>query len=208
MSEHYYSREPQAQSQERIIAIGVRGVNMHLVTDNGVFSKSALDDATRRLLEHIDLAGTCHALDLGAGYGVVTAVLGTVYPNTRWTLIDINGRALDLAKRNTSSFSHRCTYLHSDGIPADIVSKFDDVLLNPPIRAGKQVVYRLFADAYRALVPGGRLWIVIQKKHGAPSALEELKRIYDSVDVVYKKSGYFIFRAVKGYRADAQSREA
>ncbi|WP_284286379.1 class I SAM-dependent methyltransferase [Alicyclobacillus fastidiosus] len=149
-------------------------------------------------METVELDGSEQVVDLGAGYGIVTAVLGTVFPNTRWTLIDINGRALDLARRNTAPFAHRCTYVQSDGIPDDVGSTFDDVLLNPPIRAGKAVVYRLFSDAHRVLVPGGRLWIVIQKKHGAPTALEELQRTFDSVDTVYKKSGYFIFRAVKG----------
>ncbi|MFB5192192.1 class I SAM-dependent methyltransferase [Alicyclobacillus fastidiosus] len=198
MTEHYYSEKPQVESQLRTIEVDVRGVHLKLTTDNGVFSKGGLDDATRRLLETVELDASEQVVDLGAGYGVVTAVLGTVFPNTRWTLIDINGRALDLARRNTASFAHRCTYVQSDGIPDGVASTFDDVVLNPPIRAGKTVVYRLFSDAHRVLVPGGRLWIVIQKKHGAPTALEELQRTFDRVDTVYKKSGYFIFRAVKG----------
>lgn len=197
MTEHYYSKSPQVESQVRQIEVAVRGVRLRLKTDNGVFSKNGLDDATRRLLEHVELAPGANALDLGAGYGVVSAVLGSVYGDTTWTLIDINERALQLAEQNTSFLGDRRKVICHDGIPGDLQDCFTDVLLNPPIRAGKAVVYRLFAESHAALRDGAKLWIVIQKKHGAPSALAELERIFSSVETVYKKSGYFIYCAKK-----------
>lgn len=197
MTEHYYTRQPQVASVTRMIDVEVHGVHLRMQTDNGVFAKNGLDDATRRLIETVELAPSANVLDLGAGYGVISAVLGKVYPATRWTLIDINERALALAEKNTDFMSaRRCVQAH-DGIPSAIQDEFDDVLLNPPIRAGKAVVYRLFADAARALKPGGRLWVVIQKKHGAPSARTELLQHFAEVAVVYKKSGCFIFCAHK-----------
>jgi 16S rRNA (guanine1207-N2)-methyltransferase len=39
------------------------------------------------------------------------------------------------------------------------------------------------------------LRIVIQKKQGAPSAIEKLETLFGQVDVVEKKKGYFIIRA-------------
>ncbi|WAH37383.1 class I SAM-dependent methyltransferase [Alicyclobacillus dauci] len=197
VTEHYYTQSPKTASQVRNIDVDVKGVHLRLQTDNGVFSKNGLDDATRRLIENVQLDSRASVLDLGAGYGVVSATLGTLYPETKWTLIDINERALALAAKNTMFMADRREVIASDGIPETVGEVFTDVLLNPPIRAGKAVVYRLFADAHRTLKPSGRLWIVIQKKHGAPSALAELERLFHRVETVYKKSGYFIFVAEK-----------
>ncbi|SDW68101.1 16S rRNA (guanine1207-N2)-methyltransferase [Alicyclobacillus hesperidum] len=197
MTDHYYSQRPSVASDERKIHIDVRGVSIDLVTDRGVFAKGGLDEATRRLIETVDLAGATEALDLGTGYGVVTAVLGRVYPGIQWTLIDINERAIDLAVRNTVGLLRKPVALVNDGIPDDMEAVFDHVLLNPPIRAGKLVMYRLYEQSKRALRKRGKLWVVIQKKHGAPSTLEELRRRFGVVEIVYKKSGYFIFCAEK-----------
>ncbi|RNM38316.1 class I SAM-dependent methyltransferase, partial [Staphylococcus aureus] len=48
-------------------------------------------------------------------------------------------------------------------------SHFDYVLTNPPIRAGKEVVHRIFEEAYQQLNSQGELYVVIQKKQGMPS---------------------------------------
>lgn len=197
MAEHYYTGSPMSQSQQRRIDVDVRGLTFSLLTDRGVFSKGGLDEGTRRLVEQVSLNPVGHALDLGAGYGLVTAVLSTIYPEAQWTLIEINERALALAIENTSSLGNRRSAILSDGIPVHIENAYDDILLNPPIRAGKSVVYRLYADSFRALKAGGTLWVVIQKKHGAPSTAAELARLFGRVDEIYKKSGYFIFAARK-----------
>jgi 16S rRNA (guanine1207-N2)-methyltransferase len=197
MTDHYYTHSPQAKRDPRVIQVAVRDIELELQTDNGVFSKAGLDEATRRLLEQVWLPSDAFVLDLGCGYGPVTAVLGKVYPDSRWVLVDVNERALELAALNTAMFGERCQTICSDGIPPDLVEVFTDVILNPPIRAGKAVVYRLFEDAHRALQMGGRLWVVIQKKHGAPSAYAELENRFSEVETVYRKSGYFVFLAKK-----------
>ena len=55
---------------------------------------------------------------------------------------------------------------------------FDAVITNPPIRAGKAVIYKMFEDAKAHLVPGGALYLVIRKQQGAPSALKFLRELY------------------------------
>jgi 16S rRNA (guanine1207-N2)-methyltransferase len=71
------------------------------------------------------------------------------------------------------------------------------VLTNPPIRAGKEVVHRIFTDAYDCLVEGGSIWVVIQKKQGAPSAMKKLESLYRDVVEVSKDKGYKILKATK-----------
>ncbi|MNI93379.1 Ribosomal RNA large subunit methyltransferase G [compost metagenome] len=74
---------------------------------------------------------------------------------------------------------------------------FDVVLSNPPIRAGKEVVHAIFEGAYERLSSGGSLWIVIQKKQGAPSAKQKLESLFAEVEEVTKDKGYRIYKATK-----------
>jgi 16S rRNA (guanine1207-N2)-methyltransferase len=74
---------------------------------------------------------------------------------------------------------------------------FAAILSNPPIRAGKKVVHEILERANEHLVPGGELWVVIQKKQGAPSALAKMEEIYLTVEVVKKEKGYYIIKTKK-----------
>ena len=103
-------------------------------------------------------------------------------------------RAAALAGRNLrmnglANFEAVC----GDGFSA-VAGTFDWILTNPPIRAGKAVIYRMFADGAASLLPGGRLWLVIRKQQGAPSAMNYLATLFDEVAVVEKKSGYWVLR--------------
>jgi 16S rRNA (guanine1207-N2)-methyltransferase len=71
------------------------------------------------------------------------------------------------------------------------------ILTNPPIRAGKDTVFKFYDEAYELLVAGGALWVVIQKKQGAPSTVSHLEEMFEKVDVVEKRKGYWIIRAEK-----------
>ncbi|MNY70115.1 Ribosomal RNA large subunit methyltransferase G [compost metagenome] len=71
------------------------------------------------------------------------------------------------------------------------------IVTNPPIRAGKAVVHQIFEQAYEHLNEGGTLWIVIQKKQGAPSAAAKLESLFGDVEEVGKDKGYRIIRAQK-----------
>ena len=73
----------------------------------------------------------------------------------------------------------------------------DAILTNPPIRAGKQIVFRLYEDAYQTLHPGGILYVVIQKKQGAPSSVKKLEEIFGQCEVIEKNKGYWILLAKK-----------
>lgn len=197
MNEHYYSPDPNVKSQPRKITFHVRDVPLTLVSDAGVFSKVGLDFGTRLLIETVELPADAVVVDLGCGYGVVGAVLSRVFPRTQWFLLDINQRAVELAEKNTRDIRERVKVLQSDGLAELGAHSPDAILLNPPIRAGKKVVYRLFEECQVRLQPGGTLWVVMHKKHGAESAVKFLGNLFDSVEVAAKKSGYLIFRCEK-----------
>ena len=87
----------------------------------------------------------------------------------------------------------------SDRLVAVNEHKFAAILTNPPIRAGKKVVHDIYEQSYENLLPNGELWIVIQKKQGASSSIEKLSEMFEDVEIVEKKKGYFIIKAIKKY---------
>lgn len=133
-------------------------------------------------------------LDMGCGYGTIGVAVGARWPGLAVTMADVNRRACDLARENARRNGVRAEVLESDGYMALTGRRFATILQNPPIRAGKAVIYRMFADGAASLLPGGRLWLVIRKQQGAPSAMNYLATLFDEVAVVEKKSGYWVLR--------------
>jgi len=70
-------------------------------------------------------------------------------------------------------------------------------MTNPPIRAGKSVVFSFYEGAYEHLKKGGKLYVVIQKKQGAPSTKAKLESLFGNCETANRKSGYFIFKSIK-----------
>ncbi|SFX38805.1 16S rRNA (guanine1207-N2)-methyltransferase [Thermoactinomyces sp. DSM 45891] len=197
MSDHYYSKNPISKKEERDFEVMVRGEKLSFQTDAGVFSKKGLDFGSRFLIESVDLKGACHILDLGCGYGPIGLSIAKMNPNIHVTMVDINERAVELAKKNAvyNRLSERVNIFVSDRFEKVAGMKFDCILLNPPIRTGKTVIYQMFAEAKRHLHDSGSFWIVIRKQQGAESACTELHDLFSSVEVVERKKGYWVIRA-------------
>ncbi|MFD0694301.1 class I SAM-dependent methyltransferase [Paenibacillus sp. GCM10027628] len=198
MSEHYYTQRPTVQRDLHTMKEKLRGREMTFTTDAGVFSKKGVDYGSKHLIETMEFQEDANVLDVGCGYGPIGLSAALMCPKGHVTMVDINERAIELsidnAKRNGIS---NVTILQSDLLEQVQEHKFDVVLTNPPIRAGKEVVHRIFADAYDCLNEGGSIWVVIQKKQGAPSAMAKLEAIYGDVVEVSKDKGYRILKATK-----------
>ncbi|WP_017473677.1 class I SAM-dependent methyltransferase [Amphibacillus jilinensis] len=199
MSEQYFAQNPQAKSKPMTWAFDLRGHTLKFTSDVGVFSKNEVDFGSRALIEAFippNIDGDF--VDLGCGYGPIGLSLAKAFPNRHVLLGDINERAIALAKTNAK-------HNHIDNISCYLSDRFTDlpeqlfaaVITNPPIRAGKKVVHQIFSDSYQRLMIGGELWVVIQKKQGAPSAIQKLNDLFAKVETVKKSKGYFIIRARK-----------
>ncbi|MFC4075426.1 class I SAM-dependent methyltransferase [Salinithrix halophila] len=199
MTDHYYSSRPGTESREREFETTLRGVHLRFIADAGVFAKKGVDYGTRLLIDTVQVPKQSDVLDLGCGYGPVGISIARTVPGCRVTMVDINHRALDLAKRNAhfNKVEDRVEVLESDGFFALSGRNYDTVLTNPPIRAGKQTVYRLFEESFAHLAPGGELWVVIRKQHGGPSARSKLEELFDSVKLADKKKGFWVLQAKK-----------
>lgn len=193
MPDHYYTENPNSAHDERRIALRALGNDLTFVTDAGVFSRDGLDRGTEVLLNALPpLSG--RVLDLGCGWGAVGVALGKRYPALDIVMTDINSRAVELARRNLAENGVTAAVLQGDGFDA-VEGRFDAIVTNPPIRAGKAVIYGLFARARDYLELDGALYVVIRKQQGAPSALKYLKEIYSRAETVDRASGFHVLRA-------------
>ena len=195
MNDHYYTRDPQSESKPAECAFDYRGISLRFTTDAGVFSRGEVDPGTRILLDALPEEMSGDVLDLGCGWGVIGISVARRWPACRVTLADVNTRAMELSRENARRNGTQVTVTESDGMAAFSGSTFDAVITNPPIRAGKQTIYRMFADAAGCLKPGGALYLVIRKQQGAESCLRYLQTIYGDVEKLDRSGGYWVLRA-------------
>jgi 16S rRNA (guanine1207-N2)-methyltransferase len=191
---HYYSPNPHLPHEKTVIEYTVEGRRLRFVTDAGVFSRQKVDYGSSVLIRTLPPL-TGEVLDLGCGYGPIGISLAALNPLAQVTMVDINQRAVALAQENISANSvANAQALVSEGF-ALAPGPFATIVSNPPIRAGKDVIYPLFRESLQRLEKGGSLWLVVQKKQGAPSAQAELENIFGNCTVVEKSGGYWILRS-------------
>ena len=193
MAEHYYTENPQSAHDERQIEVKALGRTLRFTTDAGVFSRDGLDRGTEVLLDALPPL-TGRVLDLGCGWGAVGVALAAADPALEIVMTDVNRRAAELARRNLAANGVAAAVVQGDGFAA-VEGAFDAIVTNPPIRAGKAVIYGLFDRARDFLAPGGRLYIVIRQQQGAPSALDHLRAQYKTASVVDRGGGFWVIRA-------------
>ncbi|WP_422658465.1 class I SAM-dependent methyltransferase [Paenibacillus sp. EC2-1] len=197
-NQHYYSNQPVTGHDRRELETVLRGSKFKFISDAGVFSKSGVDYGSKVLIEALEIPSQSTVLDVGCGYGPIGLSVARLAMEGHVTMIDINSRAVELAKENAKlNGISNVTILQSDLFEGVQGKKFDIVITNPPIRAGKETVHKIFEQAYEHLNDRGQLWIVIQKKQGSPSAKAKLESLFSHVEEVTKDKGYRIFKAIK-----------
>ena len=196
MTEHYYTQAPTSEHEERHFNHVFAGKVLRFKTDAGVFSKQHIDPGSELLCSALPGHLSGDVLDMGCGWGAMTIMTLARFPKVNVTMADVNERALALAVSNVEKNRMQAKAILSDGFEK-IEGEFDAVITNPPIRAGKAVIYKMFEDAKAHLVPGGRLYLVIRKQQGAPSALKFLKELYAKAEVIERDGGYWIIECTK-----------
>lgn len=191
---HYFTND-YVKSEERIIEVIIKNNKLKFYVDNGVFSKKGLDFGTRTLLENIDIDRIKgEILDFGCGYGPIGIFIKKT-TNANIDMIDVNERALNLAKKNAELNNVKVNIFKSD-IYENINKKYDFIVTNPPIRVGKKILYQILFKANDYLKENGELWLVVNKNSGAKSLIKDLETTYD-VTIVKKNKGFYIICAKK-----------
>ena len=186
-NDHYYTAEPASAHRPGEVRFRYGGRELVFATDSGVFSRRELDRGTEVLLGALP----------DVLYGAIGVAVGARWPGLEVTMADVNRRALELARENARNNGVEAEIMESDGYAALAGRRFAAILQNPPIRAGKPVIYRMFADGARSLLPGGGMWLVIRKQQGAASAREKIAQVFGSCEIISREKGYLVLLAKK-----------
>ncbi len=199
---HYFSEVQDVKSVKKIINYEIKNEKFEFLTDNGVFSKTKVDFGTdvmlRTFLNENKKLENIRILDIGCGYGVVSVVLKRFFEKAKILSTDVNERALELTKENiqknnrTDDFEVRKSFVFDN-----ISENFDVILSNPPIRAGKQVIFEIYEKSFFHLNKSGEFYCVIQTKHGAKSTKKKLEELFGNCTTLVIEAGYRIFKCIK-----------
>lgn len=200
--QHYFSENPKIKSEKKIIFYTIENKNFEFFTDNGVFSKSKVDFGTDLMLkvflkENKDRNSKFSLLDIGCGYGVVSVIMKSFYPEIDLTLSDVNERALELSKENLKNNKIESFETVKSSVFDNIHKNFDVILSNPPIRAGKNTIFEIYEKSFQHLNKNGEFYCVIQTKHGAKSTKKKLEEVFGNCETLTIDGGYRIYRAKK-----------
>jgi len=189
---HYFSETEIQRTKPVKYSYIFRDTTYEFITDSGVFSYGKMDKATDMLIRQIPhLEGTL--LDMGCGCGCLGIVLAKEYGLTL-TQADVNPRALRLTKENAALNNVSSAVTESNAY-SKIEGTFDNIVTNPPIHAGKDVVFSFYEGAYRHLNQKGSLYVVIAKKHGASSTIKYIKELFANCEIIHKKGGCYVLHA-------------
>ncbi len=194
---HYFVDDKTKQHKDISFDFVFKGQKYHFKTQDGVFSKSQIDDGSLFLVETAlkqNLNGC--GLDLGCGYGAISVLVAS-NANVNMTACDINERAVQLANENFQANKINANAIISN--VGDSVQKndYDFVITNPPIRVGNAILFKFFEDSYQKLRVGGAFYAVLRKKQGAETYIKKIKSIYDNCEILDKHKGYVIIKSIK-----------
>ena len=187
---HYFDREPEVASRPRVVRLRVDSIDLELQADRGVFGSKGVDLGTLTLLKEAPAPpASGEILDLGCGYGPIAITLALRSPHARVWAVDINERALELARLNAAAAKAANMVVGKpEEVPADL--RFDAIYANPPVRVGKGPLHELLMAWLPRLNPGASAYLVVQRNLGADSLATWLEKQGLPVTRLKAKKGY------------------
>ena len=139
----------------------LNGEPLEFVTTWGLFSPRRIDDGTRLLLDHAEVAPTDHCLDLGCGYGPIGLAFARKAHAGHCTLIDKDFVAVEYSRRNAVlNGLDNVDCLLSNGFAQITGREFNVIASNLPAKVGRELLYTYLLDAWDQLNVDGRLYVV------------------------------------------------
>ncbi len=198
---HYFTDNRELTKNRKDLSFRFSCFNLTFVSDNGVFCKDYIDEGSIVLLNVLNKnALGKKILDVGCGYGTIGITLKKCFPDSQIDMVEINPRAMELAILNAKKNNCDVNIFESDVYSNVSDIDYTDIVTNPPIRAGKKVIYKIFEEAYDHLSDEGTLWVVIRKNHGAQSAKSFIESKFGNCEIIHKDKGYYILKSVKNLK--------
>lgn len=197
---HYFISNNQDESQFFKFSETFLNKTYTFTSCEDVFSKNKIDDGTKVLLNTIienynNLQG--NVLDLGCGYGVISVILKTYYNNCQMFATDINKTAVKLCEINAKQNNVKVDVFLGNVTENVKHIEFDYVFSNPPIKAGKQVLFEFVTQSFNVLKEGGELVLVIRKDKGQESLQKHMVNIFNNCQILKRDKGYYILKSLK-----------
>ncbi|MBK1733654.1 class I SAM-dependent methyltransferase [Thiococcus pfennigii] len=148
--------------QDIVFTAELGGRPMTLHSTWGLFSPREIDEGTRLLLAHLEVAPSADCLDLGCGYGPLGLALAARAPEGRTLMVDKDFVAIDYANGNAArnGLTNAQARLSNGFDQIDPKERFDLIASNVPAKVGKELLALLLHDAHARLRPGGHLYLV------------------------------------------------
>ncbi|MEV7612061.1 methyltransferase [Streptomyces sp. NPDC089799] len=183
-----------------------------VVNHAGVFCADRLDIGTRFFLRHLPVGepmGPGRIVDLGCGNGIVGTAAALAHPEAEVLFTDESYQAVASAeatyranvpgvRSGTGQGSDGAVFRVGDGLAGVSAGSVDLVLNNPPFHSHQATTdataLRMFAQARRALRPGGELWVVGNRHLGYHA---RLRRLFGNCELVASDPKFVVLKAVK-----------
>lgn len=189
----YFDNNENLRSEIRKLNYKYDSYSFCFNSDLGVFSKDKIDEGSKLLAECYFKYGKrdISLLDVGCGIGFLGITISKIM-NANVDMVDVNNRAIHLCKMNMKENDVDGRVWNSN-VYDDVKDKYDVIISNPPIRAGKSVYLRIIDDAFNHLNNDGQLWFVMRTNHGVKTVIKNLKVKYN-VDVLAKDKGFYVVK--------------
>ena len=196
MDQHYYTENPVSKIKEKNFSQIINGIQLSFISVSGVFSfDDRIDKASELLIKHFAPTGGS-VLDMGCGYGAIGLYIKARYPGQSIWMADINNRAVEYTKANALKNKLEVNVLNSNLFSGLTGVKFDDIVTNPPIAAGKKLNTQLINEAPEYLNPGGALWLVAFHNKGGSTLKDIMKARFGNAEDIEKSGGMRVYRSV------------
>jgi len=191
--QHYYSEKPTSELKLKKIKAILREKEFEFYTGSGVFSPKRVDPATILLINKSVVKEEDKVLDLCAGYGPVGIAIKKIFPKADVYLTDVNKRAIHLAKKNARLNKVKVTVKSGDLYVPYKDEKFDVILVNPPMAAGRKICFKIIEDAKKHLKKDGTLQLVARHQKGGKQLEKKMQEVFGDTEVLSKKSGFRVY---------------
>jgi 16S rRNA (guanine1207-N2)-methyltransferase len=199
MLEHYFTVHPSSKLKLGLLETTLLGVRLRFLTASGVFSHRRVDTGTRVLIDSMLIPRTGRVLDFGCGWGPIGISIAATHTETLVVMSDINKRAVWLAVENVKLNNVNAEVMWGDLYAPVRHLKFDVVVSNLPISAGRDINSRAISGACDILVPGGTLQLVVRSSKGHRIISQTMEQFFCNVEEIEKKSGYRVFLSRKSH---------
>jgi 16S rRNA (guanine1207-N2)-methyltransferase len=168
-TDHYFTAEPASAAERRQLRVSLAGREVIVETAPGIFCPDRVDIGTAVLLREAPAPPPIgNLLDIGSGWGPIALTLGLRSPEADIWAVDVNQRALGLARDNAKRLGVNSFHaMTPDVVPTDV--RFGAIWSNPPIRVGKTALHAMLLTWLPRLEAGGTAYLVVQKNLGADS---------------------------------------